>query len=85
MRSKLTCREFVEFLDEYLSGHLPEDERARFDAHLARCPACVAYTQTYREAVRLGRTALLCPDAAVPDDAPEDLVRVILQARAENV
>ena len=84
MRSTLSCREFVEFLDEYLSGHLPEDERARFDAHLARCPACVAYTQTYRQALRLGRAAFLCPEAALAD-APEDLVRAILQARAENV
>jgi anti-sigma factor RsiW len=39
----VTCRDFVEFLSEYLSGELAEVGGAEFEAHLAECPACVAY------------------------------------------
>lgn len=80
----MTCREFVEFLGDYLSGDLPPHQAARFDEHLARCPSCASYTRTYREAVRLGRRAVLSSDGPVPDDVPEDLVRAIIAARDEK-
>ena len=78
MRADPSCREFVEFLGGYLAGELPPGQRARFDAHLARCPACVSYMRTYREAVRLGQAAL---GADPPAEVPEELVRAILEAR----
>ena len=34
----MTCRELIEFLAEYVSGELPELERATFDEHLASAP-----------------------------------------------
>lgn len=81
MQSKLTCREFVEFLAVYLEGRLPEEQLARFQAHLASCPPCVSYTRSYQDAVRLGREAFACPEENVPADVPEDLVRAIVAAR----
>jgi len=84
LRSKLSCKQFVEFLEDYLSRRLPQEQVARFNAHLASCPSCAAYTKTYQQAVRLGRAALLCPEADVPKEAPEDLVRAILAAREET-
>ena len=36
----LTCRELVELVTEYLEGALRPGEAARFEAHLAHCPAC---------------------------------------------
>lgn len=84
LRSKLSCKQFVEFLEDYLSGRLPQEQVARFNAHLASCPSCAAYTKTYQQAVRLGRAALLCPEADVPKETPEDLVRAILAAREET-
>jgi anti-sigma factor RsiW len=38
----LTCREFAEFLSDYLSRELPAAECAAFEAHLVECPACVS-------------------------------------------
>jgi len=84
MESKLSCREFVEFLADHLGGGLSVAQLARFNVHLARCPACVDYTRAYRQAVGLSRSALLCPDDQVPGDVPEDLVRAILEAREET-
>jgi anti-sigma factor RsiW len=44
----VTCRKFIEFLMEYLNGELSPQEHAEFEAHLAECPWCVAYMQTYQ-------------------------------------
>ena len=84
MRNDLTCREFVEFLADYLEGRLPEAELTRFNAHLAACPACVSYTRSYQDTVRLGRRVFSAPDRAVPGEVPEDLVRAILDARGRQ-
>ena len=52
----LACRELVELVTEYLEGALPSGERARFEAHLAACEACVEYVeQLRRTAALMGR------------------------------
>ena len=81
MQSQLTCRELVDFLAEYLEGGLPDDQRARFNAHLAACPSCVSYTRFYQETLRLGQSVFSCSDENVPGDVPENLVRAILDVR----
>lgn len=68
-------------MDEYWSGDLPPESVARFNEHLAACPSCVNYTNTWREAIRLGKAALRASDEAVPEDVPEGLVAAILAAR----
>jgi anti-sigma factor RsiW len=81
----MNCREFTEFLHEYLSGDLPADERAEFDKHLGECPWCVAYLDSYRTTIQLERAAFAAPaDAPPPADAPEELVQAILRARART-
>ena len=77
MPPALTCREFVDFLDRYLSGELPAEAVARFNEHLACCPSCVAYTKTYRETLALSRRAFACNEAPV-SGVPDELVRAIL-------
>jgi anti-sigma factor RsiW len=76
----LTCRELIEFLGQYVDAELPADERARFDAHLARCPDCASYLESYRETIRAGRRACEA-DAPVPDDVPQEIVAAILASR----
>ena len=53
----LTCRELVELVTDYLEGTLPARERARFEAHLRECEACVAYVEQMRTTVRLAHAA----------------------------
>lgn len=79
----MTCREFVAFLDDYLGGVLPEEERARFNAHLAACASCVAYMKTYQAAVEMGRAVLRRSEEPVPAGVPEELVRAILASRGK--
>jgi len=80
----VTCREFVEFLDDYVAGALVGDRLASFNDHLAACPSCVAYMKTYRDAVRMGKAALAPSSEPVPAEVPEDLVRAILLARVRG-
>ena len=77
----MNCREFVEFLMQYVDGELPDDERSKFQEHLDACPPCVHYLDTYAETVRLGQTVCRDPEGPVPDDVPESLVQAILAAR----
>lgn len=77
----LTCRELIAFIHDYLEGGLPETERARFEEHLAVCPACVAYLSSYEDTVRLAKAAYCDPEGPVPEDVPDELVSAILAAR----
>jgi anti-sigma factor RsiW len=77
----MTCREFVEFLDDYLSGALHTARRSLFDRHLAACPDCRHYLDSYRKTVLLGRAAFCEDEGPVPREVPEDLVKAILAAR----
>ena len=80
----ISCREFIEFLMDYLESVLPEKQRREFDRHMAMCPACVAYLKTYQQAVAAGKAALGGPDDRLPDEIPGDLVKAILAARDKN-
>jgi anti-sigma factor RsiW len=81
----MNCREFVEFLHEYLLGNLPAGERDEFERHLAECPWCVAYLDSYRKTVQLEQAAFAATaDAPPPDDAPEELIQAILRARRRS-
>jgi anti-sigma factor RsiW len=62
----LTCRQGVERLVDYLEGVLSGSERAGIDLHMAGCPRCVAFVESYVETPRIWRAATATePPAAV--------------------
>lgn len=77
----IICREFVEFLADYLAGELLPAIQAEFEFHLTDCPDCVLYLKSYGAAVQLGKKAFADLDAPVPDEVPEELLEGILAAR----
>jgi anti-sigma factor RsiW len=77
----LTCKELIEFLWRYLEDELSPSERAEFDRHLATCPCCGTYLETFRVTVDLGHLAYADPDGWVPPEVPEEIVQGILAAR----
>jgi len=83
MRASLTCREFADFIADYLEDDLAPVIRQAFEEHLGICPSCVAYLTSYSDTIRL---AGLCADdrEGPPADAPEDLVQAILAARKKK-
>ncbi len=53
----MTCQELVELVSDYLEGALPQDEAARFEAHLAECPGCEAYFEQVRTTIAVTRAS----------------------------
>lgn len=80
-RPMLTCKELIDFLWRYVDRQLSEPERRAFDMHLSMCDSCAAYLETYLRIVGLTPRAFADPEAAVPEEVPEDLVQGILAAR----
>ncbi len=80
VRPYLPCKEIISFLAEYIDGELPPETRFEFERHLAVCPSCVAYLQSYREVIRACRE-LAKFDESVSDAAPDDLIEAILETR----
>ncbi len=76
----MTCQQFVDFILGYLDRELSDAEHSTFEQHVELCPPCLAYLETYRDTVALGR-ACADPDGPVPGDVPEELVNAVLGAR----
>ena len=77
----MTCRQLTSFIHDYLAGELPPDRASGFEHHLTLCENCRRYLQQYRDTIAAGRAAFADPDAPVPAEVPDDLVRAILAAR----
>ena len=80
----MTCREFADFMMDYLSDELSPESRTLFEHHLSVCINCQRYLASYRETVKLGKRAFEDDDANVPSQVPEDLIKAILAARSQE-
>jgi len=77
----LTCREFTDFLMEFLDDELPLARRRLFLKHIAACRDCARYVESYSTTVALARGAWFEPNEAVgAESVPEGLIRSILAA-----
>jgi anti-sigma factor RsiW len=77
----VTCREFADFIMDYLAGELPVDTREPFEWHLSRCHNCQEYLAQYKNTVTAGRLAFRNLDEELPAEVPDDLVKAVLAAR----
>ena len=77
----MTCREFADFIADYLSGALSADSRTNFEEHLRLCVNCQKYLAGYKDTVKLGKAAFADENGAVPAQVPEELVQAILRAK----
>jgi anti-sigma factor RsiW len=55
MSATLNCARGVDLLMDYLEGVLPTALSTSIDAHLAICPRCVAFAQSYQAGPRILR------------------------------
>ena len=82
---KLNCRACADLLADYLSGELDAEVRASFEVHLDRCRNCRTYLEQYAAVINAGQRACSEENEAAARAIPEELVRAILDARAEGV
>lgn len=83
MRS-LTCKELIDFLDDYLSDGLDSGVRSAFESHLNQCAACRDYLHTYRQTIQLARMSRDDAQASFAASVPNDLVAMVLSATCGN-
>lgn len=84
MKPLISCKELVDFLGDYYEGDLATPTRTEFDRHLAACPSCVHYVESYKATIEMSRAALCQGSSALPPDVPEELVKAILAARKQT-
>jgi len=77
----MKCKDFNDFLGEYLDETLDEKQRSVFEAHMQICPPCFGYLDQYKDVVRMGKVCCEDPAAEVPADVPQSLIKAILAAR----
>ena len=73
----MSCRDVIEFLTDYVAGAVSEQERAVFESHLAKCPPCVAYLETYQITIKITRQL-------PPEPMPPQLVERLRKVLEEN-
>lgn len=74
-----TCRDLIDFLDDYVSDALPAVRREAFDRHLSLCPSCVAYLDSYRETTKMAKAAMV-----EIEDVPPEVLTAILATITRN-
>ena len=67
-------------MSDYVDGVLPDDDRARLEAHLAGCPHCSEYLAQIRAVV--AAAGRVDPDD-LPPEAVDELVSLYRQWREE--
>jgi anti-sigma factor RsiW len=77
----VTCREFADFMMDYLTGELPVAVKVRFEDHLRVCENCQRYLESYRQSISLGTQAFDDLDETASPQVPERLIQAILSAR----
>ena len=77
-RPYITCRQLIDFIIDYVDGALDDTAKHDFERHLAVCPSCRAYLETYQQTMNLTRIAVTDEPLG---DVPEELVQSILAKR----
>lgn len=77
----MTCREFADFMTDYLADELPAAVKTRFEEHLRVCENCQRYLEGYRQTISLGKRAFNDSDETTSSEIPERLIQAILSAR----
>ena len=81
MHKMISCKEFEEFILDYLDDELPLAKKKMFEFHLRVCIECTEYLAAYKRSIELGIAVFKEPGAQIPDDVPEDLIKAVLDAR----
>jgi len=68
LAGRMTCKEFVEIITDYLDGTMPLGRRIRFHLHLGLCQGCRTYLNQVKQTIRtLGHLPSQPPPPEVRD------------------
>ena len=77
----LTCKEFDDFMVDYLDQDLPVWQKFTCWLHVKMCRDCAHFVREYHRTIALGKSAYDSPDDPVPDSVPEELIKAALAHR----
>ena len=80
----LTCKEFDEFMVDYLGDGLPVWQKFMCWLHVKMCRECAYFVREYQRTIDLGKAAFDDLDNQVPDSVPEELIKAALAHRRKN-
>ncbi len=76
-----TCREIFRRLSDYLDGGLSRAACEEIQRHLARCPECRTFTNTFRKTIEICRGL---PQHPVPPDVRQELRTMVRGCLAQG-
>lgn len=71
--NKLTCKEVVELVTDYLEEALLPEMEAQFEEHVESCPGCTIYVQQVRQTISMLQK--LTQEPAFPE-TKEELLQI---------
>jgi len=74
----ISCRQFEEFVMDFVEGSLPPDRRRLFEVHLKTCRECRQYLARYQATVAMARAA--AHDPPPPPEVPLGMIRAVADA-----
>ncbi len=74
----LTCKEFDDFMIDYLEGNLSIWQKYMCWMHVKFCRECAYYIQQYQKVIQLEQKAFDSPGDPVPDTVPEELIKAAM-------
>ena len=74
----LTCKEFDDFMVDYLGDGLPGGRKCSGWLYVKRCKECAEFVRDYHRTIALGKSAFDDPDESVPATVPEELINAAL-------
>ena len=77
----LTCKEFDDFMIDYLEGGLPVWQKFLCWLHVSMCRECGHFVRQYRRTIALEQSAYDSEDDPIPDSVPEELIQAALTRR----
>lgn len=80
----ITCREFNDFIYDYVDGALLDTQITLFERHVRVCPMCGNFLRTYIASYKAKGEILPYDDLDVPDVVPQGLIDAIFDAREKS-
>jgi anti-sigma factor RsiW len=71
---KITCRDFLENVSDYVDGTMEPDLRVKLEAHLAKCPDCWVEFDETKMTVEIIQNVECHP---LPSDVHDRLLRTL--------
>ncbi len=85
MPGQITCRQFEDFLVDYLEDRLTAEQKKLFQRHMKVCPMCRASLHSYLKVIEMGQAVCAEDDKDhVFDAAPQELIDAIIDVARKN-